>query len=100
MTDLADVSDYFMHFKDQRFKSFMNWPFEGGNCCAEKVNSVVLTISPVTCKACQCRLLLDLYLVSYDAGTTTGHFRNGTRTVFAKPLPKGSGVRDYTEKEV
>ena len=40
MTDLADVSDYFMHFKDQRLKSFMNWPFEGGNCCAEKVNSV------------------------------------------------------------
>ncbi|KAL8583292.1 hypothetical protein ACOMHN_043069 [Nucella lapillus] len=37
MSDLADVSDYFMHFKDHRLKSFKNWPFEDGDCCADKL---------------------------------------------------------------
>lgn len=37
MADHDEIDDYFMHFKDHRLKTFKNWPFEDGSCCAEKV---------------------------------------------------------------
>ncbi|XP_025081469.1 baculoviral IAP repeat-containing protein 5-like [Pomacea canaliculata] len=37
MADHDEIDDYFMHFKDHRLKTFKNWPFEDGSCCAEKL---------------------------------------------------------------
>ncbi|KAK7111453.1 hypothetical protein V1264_011080 [Littorina saxatilis] len=37
MADLEHVSDYSMHFRQERLKSFKDWPFEDANCNAEKL---------------------------------------------------------------
>ena len=37
MADLANINDSYMHFKEKRLQSFKSWPFDDGQCSAEKV---------------------------------------------------------------